>query len=155
VVELLILPFAATLSSRTNPWWRAHGWARGEDRRRGRGERRHRRIADPRDQCGRGRQLRKRLDPRDRRYGESLHRHLHRHLAFILAYIWTNHIEVRPAGDKAKIGEIWERFPKFIIGYVLTLLIALLLAYGAAPGTATKVRAAMVEANTFRVIFSS
>jgi len=73
--------------------------------------------------------------------------------AFVLAYIWTNHIEVRAAGDKAKIGEIWERFPKFIIGYVLTFLVVLLLAYGAQPQTVAKVRAAMGEANTFRVIF--
>ncbi|TMH67992.1 MAG: putative sulfate exporter family transporter, partial [Betaproteobacteria bacterium] len=73
--------------------------------------------------------------------------------AFILAWIWTNHIEVRTAGDKAKIGEIWERFPKFIVGYVLTFLVVLLLAYGAAPETAGKIRAAMGEANTFRVIF--
>jgi len=73
--------------------------------------------------------------------------------AFILAYIWTNHIEVRPAGDKAKIGEIWERFPKFILGYVLTFLVVLLLTLGAAPETTAKMRAAMGEANTFRVIF--
>lgn len=73
--------------------------------------------------------------------------------AFILAYIWTNHIEVRPAGDKAKIGEIWERFPKFVLGYVLTFLVVLLIAYGAQPATTAKVRAAMGEANTFRVIF--
>src|SRR5207249_952175 len=73
--------------------------------------------------------------------------------AFILAYIWTNHIEVRAAGDKAKIGEIWERFPKFILGYVLTFLVVLVLAYGAQPQTAAKIRAAMGEANTFRVIF--
>src|SRR5437660_1730582 len=73
--------------------------------------------------------------------------------AFILAYIWTNHIEVRAAGDKAKIGEIWQRFPKFILGYVLTFLVVLALAYGAAPATAAKIRTAMGEANTFRVIF--
>src|SRR5881394_248451 len=69
--------------------------------------------------------------------------------AFILAYIWTNHIEVRAAGDKAKIGEIWQRFPKFILGYVLTFLVVLALAYGAAPATAAKIRTAMGEANTF------
>src|SRR5437899_2121590 len=73
--------------------------------------------------------------------------------AFILAYIWTNHIEVRAAGDKAKIGEIWERFPKFILGYVLTFLVVLVLAYGAQPQTAAKIRAAMVEAKTVRVSF--
>ena len=73
--------------------------------------------------------------------------------AFVLAYIWTNHIEVRPAGDRAKVGEIWERFPKFILGYVLTFSVVLLLAWGATPATASKIRAAMGEANTFRVIF--
>jgi uncharacterized membrane protein YadS len=73
--------------------------------------------------------------------------------AFLLAYIWTNHIEVRPAGDKAKVSEIWERFPKFIIGYVLTFVAVLILAYGAAPAATGKIRAAMGEANTFRVIF--
>src|SRR6266436_1087832 len=72
--------------------------------------------------------------------------------AFILAYIWTNHIEVRQ-GDRAKIGEIWERFPKFIVGYVLTFLVVLLLAYGVQPETTAKIRAAMGEVNTFRVIF--
>jgi uncharacterized membrane protein YadS len=73
--------------------------------------------------------------------------------AFILAYIWTNHIEVRPAGEKAKIGEIWERFPKFIVGYVLTFVVVLLLAYGAEAATTARIRSAMGEANTFRVIF--
>src|SRR5215467_7353405 len=72
--------------------------------------------------------------------------------AFVLAYIWTNHIQVTQ-GDKAKIGEIWERFPKFILGYVLTFLVILFLALGAAPATAAKIRSAMAEANVFRVIF--
>jgi hypothetical protein len=47
--------------------------------------------------------------------------------AFILAYIWTNYINVQE-GDKAKTSEIWQRFPKFIIGFVLTFLIGLYLA---------------------------
>jgi hypothetical protein len=72
--------------------------------------------------------------------------------AFILAYIWTNHIEVRQ-GDRAKVGEIWERFPKFILGYVVTFLLILALALGATPATAGKIRGAMLEANVFRVIF--
>src|SRR5262249_4043207 len=41
--------------------------------------------------------------------------------AFLLAWIWTKHIDVRK-GDTPKIGEIWQRFPKFIIGYVVTFL---------------------------------
>jgi uncharacterized membrane protein YadS len=72
--------------------------------------------------------------------------------AFVLAYIWTRHIEVR-AGGAAKAGEIWERFPKFIIGYVVTFLLILGLALGAAPETMGKIKAAMGEANTFRGIF--
>src|SRR6266705_2361164 len=72
--------------------------------------------------------------------------------AFILAWIWTRHIDVRP-GDRAKIGEIWERFPKFIVGYVLTFLVVLLLALGATPEMTGKIRSSMGEANTFRGIF--
>ncbi len=52
--------------------------------------------------------------------------------AFVLAYIWANHIEKRD-GDKVRPIEIWKRFPKFIIGYVLTfgLFLTLGLAYPA------------------------
>jgi hypothetical protein len=32
--------------------------------------------------------------------------------AFILAYIWTTRIDVR-VGEKARVAEIWQRFPKF------------------------------------------
>ena len=45
--------------------------------------------------------------------------------AFILAYIWTNHINPRAGAQKAQLGEIWERFPKFILGFVATFLITL------------------------------
>ncbi len=31
--------------------------------------------------------------------------------AFVLGYIWTNHINATPDRDKAKLREIWERFP--------------------------------------------
>jgi uncharacterized membrane protein YadS len=72
--------------------------------------------------------------------------------AFILAYIWTTHIDVRP-GDKAKVGEIWERFPKFILGYVFTFAVILVMALGATPEFTGKIKAAMGEANTFRGIF--
>ncbi len=72
--------------------------------------------------------------------------------AFVLAYIWTRHIEVR-GDDKARAGEIWERFPKFIIGYVITFAVILILALTAAPAVVAKVKSAMDEANTFRGIF--
>jgi uncharacterized membrane protein YadS len=72
--------------------------------------------------------------------------------AFVLAYVWTTRIEPR-AGDRARLGEIWERFPKFVIGYVITFVLILLLALGASAGMMDKVKAAMGEANTFRGIF--
>ena len=72
--------------------------------------------------------------------------------AFLLAWIWTKHIDVRE-GDTAKIGEIWARFPKFIIGYVVTFLVILFMALSASPVIAAQLKAAMFQANTFRGIF--
>lgn len=72
--------------------------------------------------------------------------------AFILGYIWTNHINPTNK-DKAKASEIWQRFPKFIIGFVVTFLVGLYLALGTPADIAAKVPAAMGEANTFRVVF--
>src|SRR2546425_3214820 len=71
--------------------------------------------------------------------------------AFVLGYIWTNHINV--TSDKARIAEIWQRFPKFILGFVVTFLVGLYLALGTPADVASKVPAAIGEANTFRVIF--
>src|SRR6266481_2366705 len=71
--------------------------------------------------------------------------------AFILGYIWTNHIEKGP--DKAKPSEIWERFPKFILGFVVVFAISLWLALGTTPDIAKALPAAAGEANVFRVIF--
>jgi uncharacterized membrane protein YadS len=73
--------------------------------------------------------------------------------AFILAYIWTNYINVAKGGDKAKASEIWQRFPKFILGFVLTFLVGLLLAVGASPERISRLTSAIGEANSFRLIF--
>src|SRR6266702_2528156 len=71
--------------------------------------------------------------------------------AFVLGYIWTNHINV--TGEKAKVREIWERFPKFIIGFIVTFAAGLYFALATPADVAAKVPAAIGEANTFRVIF--
>jgi uncharacterized membrane protein YadS len=71
--------------------------------------------------------------------------------AFVLGYIWTHYINVTK--DKAKAGEIWERFPKFIIGFVVTFAVGLYLALATPMDVASRVPAAIGEANTFRVIF--
>ena len=72
--------------------------------------------------------------------------------AFILGYIWTNHIN-KTSTDKARLSEIWQRFPKFILGFVATFAIGLWLAVGTPPEIAKAVPAQISEANTFRVIF--
>jgi uncharacterized membrane protein YadS len=46
--------------------------------------------------------------------------------AFVLAIIWCSFIECKP-GEKVRPGQIWDRFPKFVIGYVVTFLIILLV----------------------------
>jgi uncharacterized membrane protein YadS len=73
--------------------------------------------------------------------------------AFVLGYIWTNHINATPDADKARAREIWQRFPKFIIGFVITFAVGLYLALGTPADIAKSVPAAIGEANTFRVIF--
>jgi uncharacterized membrane protein YadS len=72
--------------------------------------------------------------------------------AFVLAYVWTNYIEVKE-GDKARGVEIWQRFPKFIIGYVITFVVTLLIALSVGPELKTKLKAVVGEANVFRGIF--
>ncbi len=43
--------------------------------------------------------------------------------AFVLALIWCSKIEKRKAHEKVRVREIWDRFPKFVIGYFLSLVI--------------------------------
>src|ERR1700732_1245145 len=71
--------------------------------------------------------------------------------AFILGYIWTHYIDKGP--DKAKPSEIWQRFPKFILGFILVFAVSLWLAVGSTPEIAKALPAAAGEANVFRVIF--
>jgi uncharacterized membrane protein YadS len=73
--------------------------------------------------------------------------------AFVLSYIWTNHINATHSSDRARAHEIWERFPKFVLGFVATFAIGLLLALAAPSEVAAKLPAAIGEANTYRVIF--
>jgi len=51
--------------------------------------------------------------------------------AFILAYIWCAKIDVKP-GQKVDAAEIWHRFPKFVIGYVMTFVILVFMCWPSA-----------------------
>lgn len=72
--------------------------------------------------------------------------------AFVLAWIWTRHVNPQ-AGDVARAAEIWQRFPKFIIGYVLAFLVVLLFALGAGSEGLAPVKSVVGDANQLRVIF--
>ncbi|MEN6486530.1 MAG: putative sulfate exporter family transporter, partial [Syntrophobacteraceae bacterium] len=50
--------------------------------------------------------------------------------AFLLAILWCTKIECKE-GQKVRAVEIWNRFPKFVIGYGLTFLILLLICWPA------------------------
>ncbi len=71
--------------------------------------------------------------------------------SFILAAIWCSKIEPR-AGQTVRVVEIWERFPKFVLGYVLTFLVLLLLCV-TAPDRLNAAKAATAGTDTFRVLF--
>jgi uncharacterized membrane protein YadS len=72
--------------------------------------------------------------------------------AFVLAVIWTNFIDVRP-GDRARPREIWQRFPKFVLGYVITFALTFALALHADSALKAQIKATVGEANVLRGIF--
>jgi uncharacterized membrane protein YadS len=71
--------------------------------------------------------------------------------AFVLAIIWCTVIECRP-GEKFRPGQIWERFPKFVLGYVFTFLILLIICL-TAPTVISTAKAATAGGDVFRVMF--
>jgi len=40
-------------------------------------------------------------------------------VAFVLSLVWVTRVEKTSSGQRASVLEIWERFPKFILGFVL------------------------------------
>jgi len=70
--------------------------------------------------------------------------------AFILAVIWCSKIEC--VGGRIKAVEIWERFPKFVLGYVVTFILMLTICL-ASPGALKTANAAVAGMDTFRVLF--
>jgi uncharacterized membrane protein YadS len=71
--------------------------------------------------------------------------------AFILAVIWCSVIECKP-GEKYRAGQIWERFPKFILGYALTFFIMLFVSLSN-PDSIPTGKLATAGADVFRKFF--
>jgi uncharacterized membrane protein YadS len=71
--------------------------------------------------------------------------------AFILAVIWTTKINPKQ-GEKAQAGEIWDRFPKFVIGYFVTFLVMLTIGL-AMPELKKQISLSSSETDVFRKLF--
>jgi uncharacterized membrane protein YadS len=71
--------------------------------------------------------------------------------AFVLALIWVYRIDRRP-GEAVRLGEIWQRFPKFVLGYAATFLVLFLLAL-LQPDLLDRCRLATKESDLFRTLF--
>jgi uncharacterized membrane protein YadS len=69
--------------------------------------------------------------------------------AFILAVIWCAKIECK---DQVRAIEIWERFPKFVLGYILTFIVMLVISVGS-PAGLKAAKAATAQMDVFRVLF--
>jgi uncharacterized membrane protein YadS len=71
--------------------------------------------------------------------------------AFVLAAIWATKLD-RSGGQRIGWSSIWERFPKFVLGYAFTFL-ALLIGILAWPSIGATAKLATGEANSIRVLF--
>src|SRR5690606_31073386 len=65
--------------------------------------------------------------------------------------LWATKIEPR-ATDRPRAAEIWQRFPKFVIGYLVTFLVMLAIVR-AAPDLIPAAREATSQSNVFRQLF--
>ncbi|KYH32385.1 YeiH family protein [Neomoorella mulderi] len=72
--------------------------------------------------------------------------------AFILAIIWSWKID-RREGEKANAGEIWLRFPKFVLGYAALFILVILIGKVVGKDTLKLLNAGIGQAGTFRGIF--
>ena len=71
--------------------------------------------------------------------------------AFVLALVWAYGIE-RDPGRRPRAGEVWARFPKFVMGYFLTFVLVL-AGVVTWPGLLGAAKLATAEMNVFRVLF--
>jgi uncharacterized membrane protein YadS len=71
--------------------------------------------------------------------------------SFVLALIWCSKIENR-TGESVRVAELWQRFPKFVLGYAFTFLVLLLFCLGSPPRIATA-KSATAGPDVFRVLF--
>ena len=71
--------------------------------------------------------------------------------SFVLAIIWCTKIDPKP-GHKVRVREIWERFPKFVLGYIVGFVLFLLVSMSSA-GHLKLAKGVVGSVDSLRVIF--
>ena len=71
--------------------------------------------------------------------------------SFILALIWSSKIDNRTS-EKVRAIEIWDRFPKFVLGYALTFVVMLVLCLNA-PVRVAAAKSVTAGTDILRVLF--
>ena len=72
--------------------------------------------------------------------------------AFVLALIWVYCINPKP-GEVVRLREIWDRFPKFVLGYFFTFAALVLLLRALPTSYLPAAKNAVNEGNLFRGLF--
>lgn len=72
--------------------------------------------------------------------------------AFLLALVWVYFIDRKP-GEKVQAVEIWNRFPKFVIGYFVTFIILLIWGLNNPAAVDSTLKLATSETDIFRQTF--
>lgn len=72
--------------------------------------------------------------------------------ALVLAYIWTMKFDKSAAGRTMGWSDVWDRFPRFVLGYLATFVIMLLLCISS-PETHKICKSMSGELNGFRTLF--
>jgi len=72
--------------------------------------------------------------------------------SFVLAYIWTKHFEKNTDGRSMTMADVWARFPRFVLGYILTFLILLFICLEVEGGKAMG-KSMTGAINSLRVMF--
>lgn len=72
--------------------------------------------------------------------------------AFILAYIWCTKFDASAANERMKFSAVWERFPRFVLGYIITFLLLLYICTQLDGGKALG-KSMVASLNSLRLIF--
>ena len=71
--------------------------------------------------------------------------------AFVLAIVWCTKIDPKP-GHRVRVREIWERFPKFVLGYIVGFVLFLMVSMSSA-GHLKLAKGVVASLDSLRVLF--